>query len=120
MSHQALVEAAAASASQRSVEPFLPKNLSDRRRSAVAKAVARGLAISPEQYPKPLRPQGRRPSEAERRRFLELQKRRDARAAQLDIDPTLIASRATLSDLAHHWEKHADDLMNWQRDLLAG
>jgi ribonuclease D len=119
MSHQALVEVAEASASQGSIEAFLPKHLSERRRSAVNKAIARGLDVSPEHHPKPLKPLGRRPNEAERRRFLELQKRRDARAAQLDIDPTLIASRSTLSDLAHNLEKHAAELMDWQRGLLA-
>jgi len=36
----------------------------------------------------------------------------------LSIDPTLIASRSTLSDLAYNWDKHAPELMNWQRELL--
>ena len=49
---------------------------------------------------------------------MDLQKRRDLKATELDIEPTLIASRATLSDLAHDWDKFAPELMNWQRDLL--
>ena len=60
------------------------------------------------------------PATGEKRRHHELQKRRDARAAELEIDPTLIASRATLSDLAHDWEKNQEQLMNWQRELLKG
>jgi hypothetical protein len=96
----------------------LPKHLSERRRSGVAKAIAKGLALSPEHHPPFLRSTGRRPSDTERRRFVELQKRRDASAAELNIDPTLIASRATLSDLAHNWDKSAALLMNWQRQLL--
>ena len=67
-----------------------------------------------------LRAISRRPNEPERRRFLDLQKRRDTCAAELGIDATLIASRATLSDLAHNWEKHAAELMTWQRSLLGG
>ena len=47
-----------------------------------------------------------------------MQKHRDAHAAALGIDPTLIASRGMLSDLAHDWDKHVGELMNWQRDLL--
>jgi hypothetical protein len=47
-----------------------------------------------------------------------LEKRRDAHAHQLGIDPTLIASRATLMELARDWDKHAPELMNWQRELL--
>jgi hypothetical protein len=47
-----------------------------------------------------------------------LQAKRDAQAKRLEIDPTLIASRGTLSDLARNWEKYSGELMNWQRDLL--
>jgi ribonuclease D len=119
LSHEALVGIAAAAAAARPVEPSLPRHLSERRRGGLLKAVAQGLAVHPEQQPKILRHAGRRATEAERRRFLELEKRRDARAADLGIDPTLIASRATLSDLAHNWEKHAPELMKWQQTLLA-
>ncbi len=118
LSHQALVDIAAAAATARPVEPFLPRHLSERRRRGLLKAVAAGLGLSPEQHPKILRSISRRPSEGERRRFLDLQARRDAQAARLGIDPTLIASRAMLSDLAHNWDKHQDDLMVWQRKLL--
>ena len=31
---------------------------------------------------------------------------------------TLIASRGMLSGLAHDWDKHAGELMQWQRELL--
>ena len=51
---------------------------------------------------------------------MEFQKRRDARATELQLDPTLIASRATLSDLARNWDKYVKELMKWQRDLLEG
>ena len=59
-----------------------------------------------------------RPTEAEFRRFREIEKRRDRHAHELGIDPTLIASKATLGDLARDWDKHAPELMNWQRELL--
>jgi len=118
VSHEALVEIAAAAATAHPVEPFLPRNFSERRRHGLLKAVTRGLHISPEEHPKLLRAISRRPNETERRRFLELQKRRDTHASELGIDPTLIASRAVLSDLAHHWEKYAPDLMEWQSKLL--
>jgi ribonuclease D len=119
LSHQALVEIAAAAATGRATEPFLPRHLSERRRGGIAKAVARGLGVPPEHHPKPLRFISRRPSDGEKRRFLEMQQRRDARAAELGIDPTLIASRGMLSDLAHDWERHEKELMGWQRQLLA-
>jgi ribonuclease D len=118
MSHEALVEIAAAAATRRPIEPFLSKHISDRRRDDLAKAVARGLGISPENHPKFLERIHHRPTDAEKRRFLELQKRRDMHAHELGIDPTLIASRATLSDLARNWDKHIGELMSWQRELL--
>jgi hypothetical protein len=37
----------------------------------------------------------------------------------LDLDPTLIASRATLLALAEDWNSHQGGLMDWQRDLLS-
>lgn len=118
MSHESLVQIAGAAASDNSIEALLPRHLSERRRSGLHKAISRGMGVAPDHQPRILRSTGRRPSDSERRRFLELQKVRDNRAAELDIDPTLIASRSTLSDLAHQWEKHAADLMHWQRELL--
>jgi ribonuclease D len=120
MSHDGLVKTAAAAAASQPIEPFLPKHFSERRRNSLMKAIAHGRQLSPDHHPQHLRRITRRPTEGERRRFAELQKHRDTQAATLGIDPTLIASRATLSDLAHDWDKHAAELMNWQRELLEG
>ena len=48
----------------------------------------------------------------------ELERKRDRRAAELDLDPTLIASRAMLALLARDWQIHEKDLMKWQREML--
>jgi ribonuclease D len=118
LSHDVLVDLAAAAAGHYPVEPLVPRHLSARRRDGLARAIRAGLGLSTDQHPELPQHAGRRPTEAERRRYRELEKRRDAHAHQLGIDPTLIASRATLSDLAHDWPRHAPELMNWQRDLL--
>lgn len=118
LSHEALVNVAAAAVTRRPLEPFLPRHFSERRRAGLAGAVTRGLNVSPERCPKLPERISRRPTEAERKRFLEFQRRRDAHASSLGIDPTLIASRATLSDLAHNWDKYSGELMKWQRELL--
>jgi ribonuclease D len=120
MSHEALVNIAAAAALAQPIEPLLPRHLSDRRRGGLQKAVAHALLLSQDHHPKILRRVNRRPSEGERRRFIDLQKRRDAQAAALGIDSTLIASRGVLSDLAYDWEKHSPELMTWQRELMEG
>jgi ribonuclease D len=104
----------------RPIAPLLPKHFSERRRNGLTKAIARGLGLPPEGHPAILRSISHRPTEAERRRFVELQARRDARAVELDMDPTLIASRAVLSELARDWENNRRALMIWQRELLSG
>ena len=48
----------------------------------------------------------------------ELEKRRNERASELQMDPTVIASRATLAALAQDGDEAANDLMKWQRELL--
>ena len=118
MKHESLVEIAAAAIGGRSFDEFLPRQISERRRNGLTKAIAKGLCLVDDQHPKVLRHMSRRPNEAERRRYIELQKRRDTHASALGIDPTLIASRATLSDLAQDWDKSYSGLMNWQKELL--
>jgi ribonuclease D len=118
LSHETLIGVAAAAATHRPVELLLPRHFSPGRQAGLAKAINAGLEIPANRHPEILRPKGRRPTEAERRRFIDLERRRDTRATALGIDPTLIASRATLGDLAHNWDKHAAVLMNWQRELL--
>ncbi|HTL56811.1 MAG TPA: HRDC domain-containing protein [Candidatus Limnocylindrales bacterium] len=120
MSHEKLVELAAAAANGGAIGSLLPRHLSERRRLGLLKAITRGSDLAAEHHPRILKSMGRRPNEAEKRRFQELQNKRDARAAELEIDPTLIASRGTLSELAHNWEMNSAALMNWQRELLKG
>jgi ribonuclease D len=118
LNHEALVDIAAAAAARQPIESVLPRHLTPRRRDGVAEAVKTALGLSTDQHPKFLQRNSRRPNEAERQRFGDLEKRRNARAHGLGIDPTLIASRATLMDLARDWTKHEPELMNWQRELL--
>ena len=118
LKHEKMVELSAAAAAQQPVAPLVPHYLSERRRDGLAKAVQTGLAVPAAQQPEYLQRNGRRPTQAEFRRFIELEKRRDAHAHQLAIDPTLIAPRAALGDLARDWDRHAPELMAWQRELL--
>ncbi len=119
MSHEALVNIASAAAMGNPFDAFLPRYISERRRGTLLHAVARGLEVSPAEHPKILRFTGRRPTEGEKRRYAELQKVRDERATELGIEATLVASRSTLADLAHDWEKFSPELMEWQKGLLA-
>ena len=98
---------------------WLPRHFSERRQEGLGRAIKAGLARSPQEQPDYLRMKSHRQTEAERRRFDELEERRNRRAAELEIDPTLIASRATLLALASHWDQAAADLMSWQKELLS-
>jgi ribonuclease D len=120
LSHEAMVEIAAAAVEQRAIEPFLPRHFSERRQEGLRRAIESGLARSPLEHPGYLQTKSHRQTEAQRRRFMELEQRRNARAAELQIDPTLIASRATLLALASQWEQAAAELlMSWQKQLLS-
>ena len=116
LSHDLMVRLAAAAAGAAPVAPLLPRHLSPRRRTGVLASLEHGLAQN--HHPETLRHTSRRQTEPEKRRFRELETRRDKRAEELGIDPTLIASRAMLLDLARDWAKHAAELMKWQRELL--
>jgi len=120
LAHEKLVGIAAAAAARRPVEPLLPPRLagSPRRREGLTEAIQIGLQLSADRHPEFVRPKSHRPTEAELRRYLDLEKRRDAHAHKLGLDATLIASRATLGQLARDWDRHAAELMNWQRELL--
>jgi ribonuclease D len=118
LAHETLTQIAIAATDSQQIEPLLPRRFSDRRREGLRNAILCGRALPAGQHPEILRFTSRRLTEAERRRLADLERRRDAHAAQLDLDPSLIAPRATLLDLARHWDKHASELMRWQRELL--
>ena len=118
MTHETLVALANATAHHRALEPLLPLRLSSRRREDLMVAIERALAAPASQWPEMSRPSGRRPGAGEKHRLDELRRRRDQRAVELGIDPTMIASRGTLVALAQDWTAHQSRLMNWQRKLL--
>ena len=118
LSHEAMVGIAEAVAENRPIDEFLPRHLSPRRRDTLFDAIQNGLALAPGEHPEILRSFGRRQTDEERKRFDELEKLRNHRATELEIDPTLIASRATLMALAGDWDLHERELMRWQVELL--
>ena len=119
LSHEALVDISAAVIEHRPIDKLMPRYISPRRKDGLSEAIQKGLAMPPEEHPEILRFNSRRHTEAQRQRFAQLEQKRNSRATELDLDPTLIASRATLLALADDWNCHQADLMNWQRTLLA-
>ena len=99
------------------LERAIPRYLTSRRRKGVLDAAGEGIADN--HPPGPLRHRGKRLTEGEKRRLHSLEDRRNQRATDLGIDPTLIAPRALLIALAGDWKEYERELMPWQRDLLA-
>lgn len=118
LAHEKLVEIAAAAVNGVPVESTFPHHLSDRRRRGLAEAIEVGRNVAPDKLPRVPERKSRRPSEAEKKRCFQLERRRDQRAKELDLDPTLIASRSVLWELARNWDAAQEELMGWQRTLL--
>jgi ribonuclease D len=118
LSHDALVALADTAARAQPVEPLFPRRFPPHARLQVLGVIAHGLALQASRQPLPRRPVRHRVTEAEKRRAAALKQRRDHRARELGIDPTLIASRATLLTLARDGTEPDRVLLGWQRALL--
>jgi ribonuclease D len=118
LSHEAVIAVAAAAIDHGAIDPLLPRHFSSRRKDALLDAIQKGLGVEPQEHPQPLYSNSRRQTEAERRGFITLENGRNRRAEELQIDPTLIASRSTLLKLAQDWDQFHADLMEWQREIL--
>ena len=118
LNHEKLLDIASALAAHQPIEPILPPRISPRRHDNLLHAIKTALSLPIGKHPEVLRHKSHRPTETEMHRYRELERRRNYKAHELGIDPTLVASRATLGELARDWNKHAPELMNWQRELL--
>jgi ribonuclease D len=118
LAHETMIAIATATAERKSVEHLIPPRMHPRRKETLLEALRVAQAVPPEEFPQAIKHFSKRPSEAEFRRFREIEKIRNQHAHELAIDPTLIASKATMGDLARDWGKFSPALMNWQRELL--
>ena len=118
LKHETLVALAAAAAHSRPVHPLLPRRFPQRRQAEALAAVQRALALPRSEWPDLNRPSSRQLTAGEKHRCEQLRQRRDRHAAELGIEPSLIASRATLVALAKDWTRNSAGLMRWQLKLL--
>lgn len=81
-------------------------------------AAERGLALPESEWPKFEKRVRLRPSKAQLARFDELKALRDKVAAEYQLDPSLIAPKATLEGLSYRPEETLPKLLPWQRELL--
>ena len=114
---ETMVALAQAAANAQPVHDLIPRRFSPRRSQGVIEAIEKGLAC--EHKPGPLRHHHDRLSEAQAHRYRDFERRRNRHATELGLDPSLIASRAMLLELARNGETAKEQvLMKWQRELL--
>jgi ribonuclease D len=95
----------------------LPTRFSARRRETLISAIERGLDVPENQLPKRKPREFNHPDVQMLRRFHHLKKKRDEAAAKNEIDPTLIAPKADLLELARD-PATSDHMLPWQLSLL--
>lgn len=117
LNHDRMI-ALAAEAARHHGRIVLPPHLSPTRQGGLKAAIHRALELPETECPRPVRTVGRRLTDAQVRRADAIKAVRDKHAARLGIDPSLIAPRTTLLDLAHDWDTHLATLMRWQQELL--
>ena len=117
LSHEKLIELASATPEAHLLS-LLPPHVSSRRLTGIAAAIERGLQTPAGDQPRHLRTENHHWTSAERQSCESLRQRRDRVAAELGLDPSFIASRATLLGLARNRQEHESELLNWQRRLL--
>jgi len=106
-----------AMAFQNGIEPQLPPRFPHPPRRRFHQALEAVAAMPPEQWPKRLlKKRTSRHPEAERR-FDQLKGHRDRLAIEMNLDGALIASRATLEEIAQNIES-PPPLLPWQQRLL--
>lgn len=118
LSHDALLDISIAAVDDAPLDPLLPRRFAPHRREGVLQAVMRGLAVPPDECPRAYRGVSYHPNEAEHARFDRFKTTRDRCAKELNIDPTIIASKMTLEYLSRKDSDPAKLLLHWQRGLM--
>jgi len=97
-------------------EPYSTPRMSSRRRKSFEVVLALALHIPEEEWPVLPKTRRRRSTREETQRFDELKKNRDRVAAELSLDPSIIAPRGALE--AASIDPSTPSLMRWQRKLI--
>lgn len=98
--------------------PVDPRHLRGSRRDRFFATAESARELEEAQWPKVIRKPRLRTTAEQEARFKQLKKVRDEAAQQLQLDPTLIAPKATLEQLSRREDTALESLMPWQRELL--
>jgi ribonuclease D len=115
LSNERLLKAAISAHEGRTVD--IP-HLRGGRRRRFEQAIERALAMPESEWPVFVRQSRLRPSRAQEDQMKDLRTKRDAIAAELKLDPSLIAPKAAIEGLVLLDSEAPKQLMPWQRELL--
>lgn len=99
-------------------QPVDPRHLRGSRRTRFFDAASSALQLAETEWPKIIRKPRLRTTQEQETRFRELRKIRDSVAAELQLDATLIAPKATLEQLSRNETEALETLLPWQRECL--
>jgi ribonuclease D len=88
------------------------------RRARFFEAARAALALPEGEWPKIVRTPRPRTTREEEEKFKKLKTKRDEAAASLKLDPSLIAPKIVLENLAAKFDATAEKMMPWQRGVL--
>ena len=89
-----------------------------RRMKSLQAAIDKARNLPKSELPERPRGQGRRWDDSHEAEFARHAKRRDEVATELDIDPSILASRAVIERLIWQEEDVSALLLPWQRELM--
>jgi ribonuclease D len=118
LSHDTAVAMAEKAATGGGWREMIPRRMAVRRRKALEKAVKEAESLPTTSLPERLKIKRHRATDAEKAKADQLKTVRDRAAKKLGLDPSLIASRATLTRLGLEDGLARTELMAWQRQLL--
>jgi ribonuclease D len=96
----------------------VPRHLNGSRRSRFLGAAEQALQLPESEWPRLPRKTRIRPTPAQQSQYNDFKQKRDRVAAELHLDPSLIAPKAALEAIAFNPDGVSDKLMPWQRTLL--
>lgn len=116
--NERLVAIANAASHHKDYEHLIPPRMKPERRRRLLEAIHRGIQAGPLPRTTGLRKAWTRPTREFLQRLRHLEAVRDARARELGLAPSLIATRAAIEALAQDPAANIGVLLPWQRELM--
>ncbi len=116
---EAMIKISESAQANQPVNGLIPRRMPEHRRREIQQCIKNGRAVVDGECPAKHRPPPRKHiTPSQKKRFEEIQSKRNREAEGLGIDPTLIASRATMVRLACEADDIMVEVLPWQRAIL--